>query len=203
VQIICPECGQPFDDSDQCWACVARRADIEETFFLSSTVAFAGILGIITATYIYPPLESNSLVEYSIPGLIIIPGVIVLVLQLCWRLTRYAPLVRSMLVFVAATFVIMAAYYFLNGALDGNPTVEGQALVSGKYYNSGRGSTYNLDWTLSLKGQTIEDSLGVSRETFSSAQPGDAVRIVIHPGAFSTPWRSDVHLLGSRTGDSR
>ena len=39
----------------------------------------------------------------------------------------------------------MAAYYFLNGALDGNPTVEGQALVSGKYYNSGRGSTYNLD----------------------------------------------------------
>jgi hypothetical protein len=195
---ICPECGKAFD-GDQCWVCVTRRADIEETFSLSLPVALAGIIGTIIAFGTYPPLESNSLVDYSIPALFIIPGAIVLVLELSWRLARYALFVRLMFVLVAATFVMTASYYFLNGLLDGSTPVEAKAVVSEKYINHGRGSTYNLVWTLSWNQKNnIKGSMGVRRETFSAAEPGDSVRVMIHPGEFSQAWYSDVHLWGSR-----
>lgn len=63
MEIICSECGQAFD-GDQCWVCVARMADIEETFSFSLPVALAGIIGTILAIGVYPPLKSNSLAIY-------------------------------------------------------------------------------------------------------------------------------------------
>ncbi len=95
MEIICPECGQAFD-SDQCWVCVARMADIEETLAFSFPVALAGIVGTILAIMLYPPLKSNSLVDYMTPAIIFIPGAIVLLLTLYDRLTRWAIFVRLM-----------------------------------------------------------------------------------------------------------
>ena len=57
---------------------------------------------------------------------------------------------------------------------------------------------YDFVCTLSWNRKRIEQNLGVNSETFSAAQPGDAVRVIIHPGAFSQPWYSDVRLWGSR-----
>ena len=162
MEIICSECGQAFD-GDQCWVCVARMADIEETFSFSLPVALAGIIATILAVGVYPPLKSNSLAIYMIPALFFIPGAIVLVLVNCDRLTRYAMPVRLMFVLVAAAFVMPAAYYLLNGALDGNPPVEVQALVSSKFIGHGRNTpAFGLVWTLSWNRERIEQSSGAT-----------------------------------------
>jgi hypothetical protein len=188
VEIICSECGKAFD-GDQCWVCVARKADIEETFFLTFPVALAGIIGTILAAAFYPPLKLNSLIAYMTPAIFFIPGAIVFVLTVCDRLTRWALFVRLMFVLIAAASVMPAAYYFLNGAMDGNPPVKVQALVSSKFLGQGRYTpAYGLVWTLSWNRERIEESSGVSHEEFSRVEPGDFVRVVVHPGAFSTPW---------------
>jgi hypothetical protein len=69
TQQICPECGQPYDDGEQCWICVARNEDIKETLSLAFPVALAGhTIGSLIALSLYPPLVSNILVVYMIPG---------------------------------------------------------------------------------------------------------------------------------------
>jgi hypothetical protein len=185
---VCSQCGQAFD-GNQCWVCVARMTDVKQTLFFSLPVAIAGIIGTILVSGLYPPLMWNSLVDYMFPTLFLIPAVIVFVLVYCQRLTRYAALVRLIFVLVAAAFVVPAAFYFLNGALDHKPPVEVQALVSSKYSGQGRNeNAYGLIWTLSWNGKRIEQDSGVSREIFSATDPGDSVRVVVHPGTFSTPW---------------
>ena len=59
---ICPEF-----DGDRCWVCVDCMDDLAKTFIVALPVAFAGTIGTILATAYYPPIESNSLVVYSIP----------------------------------------------------------------------------------------------------------------------------------------
>jgi hypothetical protein len=49
----------------------------------------------------------------------------------------------------------------------------------------------------------VELTIDVSRETFSSAEPGDSVQLVVHPGAFSQPWYGDIILPSTRMSDSR
>ena len=194
MQIICPECGKPFDDGDQCWVCVNRDEDMKETFNLSFPVALGGIVGTIFTVFSYPPLGSCWWVFYTIVALIAIPGLMAFELDNFDRLTRYATLVRLMTVLVAATFVLLAAYFYLNGILDGSPPVEAQALVSQKFIFHGRyGNEYILKSNFSWNGKRFEDDdLGVSPETFSASEPGDSVRVIVHPGEFSLPWYSDV-----------
>ena len=198
----CPRCGQSFD-GDQCWVCIARLEDIKETFYFCLCVALAGILALVVATGSYPPLNSSLLAVYVIAAEFLIPGAIVFLLVLCDRLIRYASFVRIVFVLAATTSVVLAAYYFLNGALDDGTPVEAHAVVSEKYINNGKGAKYNLAWTLSWSDKNIEGSIGVHSETFSTAEPGDSVLVTVHPGEFSQPWYSDVHLGGRLAGDSR
>jgi hypothetical protein len=198
VQIICPECGKAFD-GDQCWVCVARMEDIKETFSLSLPVACAGVIGTLLAVVTYPPLGSYSLEVYILLAVFIIPAGIALILEYFQHMSRYAVLLRSTIVLATAIPLVATAYYSLNGVLDGNPPVEVRALVSHKSIeNDGESTYYDFVCTLSWNRKRIEQNLGVNSETFSAAQPGDAVRVVIHPGAFSQPWYSDVRRWGSR-----
>jgi hypothetical protein len=197
---ICLECGQAFDD-DRCWVCAARTEDINETFALCLPVALAGItVANILALALYPPFASNWAVVFIIPGLSFI-GAILLTLVIHRQLPRHATLVRVTLVLVTATFLMPAAYFFLNGIFDGNPAKEVPARVIGKDYSDGNGFTLVL--SLSWNQKVIEKNVGVSREKYTSAEPGDSVRVVIHPGEFSQPWYSDVLLSGKGMRDSR
>ena len=195
--VNCPQCGQAYD-GDQCWICLARMADIEETFYFSLCAAGAGIIGTIVASGLYPPLRSYSWYAYCFLGLLVVPGSIVFGLVLCDRLTRYAGLVRLMFAMAAATFVLFAAFLLLNGGLDSSRPVEAQAYVSEKYINNGKGAAYRLMWTLSWNQEKMEQGLAVSRETFFATEQGDSVRVAVHRGALLQPWYSDVVLSTSR-----
>jgi len=183
----CPQCGQVFD-GNQCWTCLSRKADIDETFRLCLPVALGGITVMdILAIGFYPPLEPNSLRVYGIPAvsLVVAAG---LAIVLGERITRYATLVRLSIVFVTATCLIPAGYFFLNGILDGNPAREVPSRVISKQISPGTYGGPDLYVSLSWNQQAIEETFRVDRKTYSEVEPGDSVRVIVHPGAFSTPW---------------
>jgi hypothetical protein len=192
VQVICSECGQPFDDDQCCYVCVARDEAIQVTFYIAFPVAIFGIsLGSLIALDSYPPLFSNLLVVYMVPAISLVVA-LALAFILQDQLTRYATLVRLLIVLVAATFVMPPAYYFMNGILDGNPAREIPAIVLGKYRGGyKRGGPY-LVLSLPWNSERINVKTRVSDRTFSDAEPGDSVRLVVHPGAFSLPWHEEV-----------
>jgi hypothetical protein len=199
----CPVCGACFD-GDQCWTCVSRRADISETFSLCAPVAVGGITLLnILATDVYPPLGPNSPMVYVIPAVSFVVA-IGLAIVLGERITRYATLVRLLIVFVAATCFVPAGYFFLNGILDGNPAIEVPSRVISKQISQGRYGGPNLFVSLSWNQQTIEETFSVSGKTYSEVEPGDLVRIIVHPGAFSTPWYGEgIQSTGNNAIDLR
>lgn len=201
---ICPECGKAFDD-DRCWVCVARIEDIDETARLSLPVGCAGFIGTLVVAIAYPPLHSKLLVAYFEIGMVLftVLCVIVSVLLHYDRLARYAVPVRLMIMLLAAAFVMPAVYFFLNGALDGSRPTQVQALVTFKSDNNGYGPEYLLVWTLSWDCEKIDQSSGVNLATFSAAEPGGFVRVIVHNGAFSQPWFSDLLPSSVRMSDPR
>ena len=175
-------------DGDQCWTCVSRKADIDETFSLCLPVALGGItVGNILAIGIYPPLGPNSPTVYVIPAVSFVVAV-GLAIVLGERITRYATLVRLLIVCVTATCLIPAGYFFLNGILDGNPAMEVPSRVISKQISQGEYGGPDLFVSLSWNQQAIEETFRVDRKTYSEVEPGDSVRVIVHPGAFSTPW---------------
>jgi len=96
-----------------------------------------------------------------------------------------------------------AAYYFLNGLLDANPAMEVPSRVITKDIGHGRYGGPVLVVSLSWNQKRIEENIGVSHEKYSAAEPGDSVRVVVHPGAFSQPWYDDVLLSSTGKRDSR
>ena len=203
MQIICPECGQPYDDGEQCWVCVARNEDIEETLSLAFPVALTGIsFGSLIALSLYPPLSSNLLVIYMVPGISFVVAV-ALALLLTDQLTRYATLVRFVIVLVTATFLMPATYYFLNGILDGNPGIKMPVNVLRKDSGGPESGGPYLILRVPLNNERIDASIHVNTRTFSAVEPGDVVMIIVHPGAFSQPWCSDVLPSDDRAHYSR
>jgi len=199
---ICSECGQVFD-GDQCWVCVAREEDIKETLSLSFPVALGGItVGNILAITLYPPLESNFPMVYMFPAVSFVV-LVVLAFALQDQIVRYAAVVRVLIVLVAATCLMPAAYYFLNGILDGNPSVEVPSRVTSKNVSQGKYGGPDLVVSLSWNQQTIDQVFRVGHKTYSAVEPGDSVRIVVHPGAFLQPWYSDVHISDDHDHNSK
>jgi hypothetical protein len=184
---ICPQCGRAFD-GDQCWDCLSRRADINETFSLCFPVALGGITVLnILAIGFYPPLGPGWAEIYMIPAVSFIVAV-GLAFVIGNRITRYATYVRLLIVLVTFTCFIPAGFFFLNGILDGNPPREIPSRVITKQISHGTYGGPDLFVSLSWNQQAIEESFRVDRDTYSKVEPGDSVRVTIHPGAFSRPW---------------
>jgi hypothetical protein len=197
---ICPKCGQTFDGV-KCWECVSRKADIEVTVSLCFPVGLAGItLGNILAIAIFPPLISTFPKVYLVPALFFLAAMAA-VLMLGQRQTRYANFVRLMVVLVTISLYVPAAYFFLNGMLDSSQAVEVPSRVMMKTISK-KGSPIfgvNLEWNQ----KRIEENMEVSRDTYYAITPGEFVRVVIHPGAFSQPWYDDVLVSTDDTHDPR
>jgi hypothetical protein len=205
VQITCIECGKPFDDSDQCQVCVARNKAIKTTFYLCFLVGLSGFIETIFNVDAYPPIGSWWWIAYTIVGLIVIPAAIVFVLDNCDRLTRYATFAIIVAVFVATSLVALAAFFYLNGSLDRNPTVAAKAFVDQKFIETGRyGPECVLQVTFTWDGERFEyDDLAVREETYLATKPGDSVRVIVHPGKFSLPWYSGVLPPANQESSSR
>lgn len=192
---ICPQCGQAFD-GDQCGVCLARVADVQRAFFrFQLYIALAGFLGTIFALMFYPPLTWDSIAFNHLLDFIVIPGVIVFLLVHFNKLARYAAFVKLMLGLASATLLILAAFLFLNGALDRNLPIEARAIVSRKFVSHAKGPTPVLELDVEWNQQEIKKGIDVKRETFSVVEQGDSVNLEVHPGAFSVPWYGDGRIM--------
>lgn len=184
----CPKCGQDFV-GDQCWICVARRADLEETIWLFMPVAGAGWFGtLIATTGPYPPLTGDRWIGWLIVSLFFTPFAALGVLYAYGQAKRYAILIKLMFVTFAAALIVTATYFSLNGALDNHAPADAPAIVVRKAVGYGDGPAYLLVVNLSWDRKQIEEDIGVSRQIFLAVEPGDSVLLVVHPGAFGTPW---------------
>jgi hypothetical protein len=135
---------------------------------------------------------------------IAIPVAIIGLLALLGRLERYISFVRAVFVSASAATIVVAAFFFLNGALDEHSPVEVDAVVSTKFITRGKFAHPALVLSIVRNQSRIEETLSVNPETFSMVEPGDSVRVAIHPGAFLTPWFSeDVLLSNDRARNSR
>ena len=152
------------------------------------------------AVLFYPPLGWDA--QPFVDSMVLL-FVTVLSIPLRVRLTRYVTLVRAMSVLASAASLILAAFVFLNGALDYHPPVEADALVSAKYAHGYKGSGPSLGLSIAWNQERIEEGIRVNRKTFAAVEPGDSVHVTIHPGAFSAPWYSNgVTLNSASTSDS-
>ncbi len=145
---------------------------IEQTFNIAFPVAVFGIAGIIIAVDLYPPLFSNFLKIYMVPGISLAAALVLLFLFADLR-TRYAKTTIALIILVAATFVMPPAYYFLNGILDGNPAREIPSIVLRKGISSGKGGGPYLVLSLPWNSERTSVSVRVSSRTLSDAEPED------------------------------
>lgn len=206
MQIICVECGKPFDDSDLCRVCLNRNERLKRAFYVCFYVDLVAFT--VTAFILgqYPPIGSCWWVAYTMAGLVVIPAAIVFVLDNYDRLTRYATSVVIMAVVVAGASASLPAYLSLNVILDPDAAAQVPAQVSGKFINHNRryGDSFVIRTSFSWKEARFEDDdLHVNEETYLAIQPGDTVRVLVHPGRFSLPWYSAVLPSSSRGSDSR
>jgi hypothetical protein len=184
----CYKCGTVYD-GDRCPACGVRIDGIKRASYLYLGGLAGGFCGMLLAIVIYPPLEGYSLDTYLFPILIAIPTVVMIVLAVWDQMERFAILAGLAFVLAGAVLPLRAAFFFLNGALDRNPPVEVQTLLSNGYINNGEfGPSYVLVVSVPSNHGQIEKHLTVSRDAYTFAETGDSLRLAIYPGAFNTPW---------------
>jgi hypothetical protein len=184
----CYKCGT-FYEGDRCPACDARTEPIKKTFYIYLGGLCGGFLGILFALVTYPPLSDHSLTPFLFPIVVAIPAAMMIVLAVWDQMERFAILAGLVFVLTGAVLPFRAAFYFLNGALDKNPPLEVHTLVSNGYIDNGEyGPSYGLVASVPWNGRQIEIHVGVSSDTYSFAETGDYLRLVVHPGAFKVPW---------------
>src|SRR3974390_1533537 len=100
MQVICTECGQPYDDEQCCYECVARDEAIEVTFRIVALVAIFGFpFGILIASSSYPLVIENWEILW-VPG-ISLALTVVLLFVMADRLTRYWKWVIGYMILIA------------------------------------------------------------------------------------------------------
>ena len=190
MQVICSECGQPFDDDQCCYECIARDEAIAVTFRIALYVApFGGFLGLVFVDDMYHPLLQD--LSFLIVPVISLVLALALAFLLQDKLTRYWIFTIFLIVFGAATFLYPGAYEFLNGFLDRNPAIEITTQVLEKGVNPflRNGQFIVLNLPLNRKRANVE--IMVNTRTFNAVTPDDSVHLLFHPGAFSLPWHDD------------
>lgn len=199
---VCPDCRQTFDGS-QCSDCIARKAKVDKVLGLCFPLAFIGICWLQIDSSLYPVLGPNSLMVSMIPvvSLSVGFGFALLYVGIGKRIMRYSALVVLLIVSITGACPMTGGYFFLNGMLDGKAALEVPSHVISKYESIGRSGGPNVLVNLSWNRQAVKETFRVDRKTYLELEPGDLVRLIVHLGAFSTPWFSSVDF-GHKAIDS-
>jgi hypothetical protein len=114
------------------------------------------------------------------------PMVIDFVLALCKNFVPRAAISSRTAIGSASLAVLFTAFCLLNVTLDNQPSQAVPAVVV-RQYGAGAAVKVSMSWNQERIEQTIQGNRGIV-----PAKPGDAVHLVVHPGAFSVAWYSDV-----------
>ena len=174
--------------------CAAHGRAIKITFHVCFIVGLLAFVRMVFFLGDFPLIGSVAWVACTVAAIIFVPTGIAFAFDSWGRPTWYTTLVITMMIGVALALVSLAGCFYMNGMLDRNPSVRTRALVEQKFIEHSRyGADYVLQVKFSWNGKTFDfNDLVVSEETFLRTEPGDFVRVTIHPGYFSLPWYSNV-----------
>ena len=170
------------------------RKDVERILRPGTILLFVGISGVIVTSWIYRPLDSNSIYITAL-ALFLFPMVLYVVNVIRKPEIQQGQRLRTIFRRSAALSIIFAGALIANGALDHAPAQKIQSIVIRKYVTHGRRSTtYHADVRSWRPGRTDED-LQVSSRTFSATTEGHGVSIELHPGFVGVQWYGRVSPL--------
>jgi hypothetical protein len=170
------------------------RKDAERILRPSTILLFGGLFGVIVTSWIYRPLDSNSIYITALV-LFLFPMVLYVVTAIRKRETQQVERLRTIFLRSAALSIIFAGVLIGNGALDHAPPPKIQSIVIRKYVTHGRRSTtYHVDVRSWRPGRTDQD-LQVGSRTFSAIAEGHGVSIELHPGFVGVQWYGRVSPL--------
>lgn len=192
---MCPKC-RCVIAGDECQnpECAAKSRSALKALYLFTYVGGAGLFGTILSTYfLYPTLEHRS----TIGGFIVLLFLAVTLMNVS-LVAQYAKFTRSTSLAAATFFVLFAAVYLLNGALDRHVPTEVQATIASKFVTRGLWGGNILALATTWNQKPMEETIRVSSEVFSKAERGDSVGLIVHPGAFSLPWYGSGRIVNGQ-----
>jgi hypothetical protein len=192
----CSICGRPFE-AERCPFCEATEREVIDVGKRFILVSLPGLVASLFLYRLFPLLEWPLATIDVMYALFLGPPLfLILLMTFNRRFVLQAARIKRVFKWMPALLIIYVAFCFLNVALDKQPPMEVPAYVVSKESGRGRGGTaYILQLSLTWHQQPLEKEWSVSRQTFSAAEAGDFVRLVVHPGAFSLAWCGDV-LVG-------
>jgi hypothetical protein len=186
MQSFCPACGNQMPDSAE------TRRKANKSLKNYPLPMLVGLFGILIAAHSYPPLDMNPVMGVGLVSFFT-PMLAHIAFSVRQQLSSHTALLKGMYELAAVVLAIFAAFLFLNGALDKNPSLQAHTRVAQKSVTRGRGRpSYSLIVTPSWRPGRVEERLEVSGATFSMVRRGEAVLVVVHRGVFRLPWFSDV-----------
>ena len=194
----CPECGRAFE-SQRCPFCADAVSHCTNTIKMSAWTVALGYFGTRVIVVYFPWLEwSSAFLQVSLL-LFFTPAASMLFMFALGtrRWVRHFELARQISVLAASLSIIFAAFALFNGVLDRQRSMEIPSRVIRKETGLASrvgGTLYALDVSLSWDQKPIEMECFVTKQKFADVEVGDLVRLVVHRGAFSRAWYSDVLL---------
>jgi len=146
----------------------------------------AGLIGIMVATLIYPPLDRASFV---MPLLLLFIACTFLLAQVQKKQRRgddvsaFFPVTT----WLAWAPVCVALIVLANGALDRNPVDSHPEVITQKLVRRGKSNSYYFQ-TPSWRPNHSFEELQVPYRVFTQFQTNDRIIVEVHRGAFGIPW---------------
>ena len=180
---LCPNCGSPP---------ALTPAQIEKALNRHVWLVVGGLLGTIFATWRYPLLDQDPVLELAL-FLLFAPILIYLVLAVRKRAGANLKFLRKTFTWAGGAMVVLVFLLLVNGRFDTRPPSIENSVVTRKSVAHGRGGThYTIHVSPSWRVGREEEKLSVSGRTFVAVSIGQAVAVEVHPGALGLPWFTNV-----------
>jgi hypothetical protein len=194
----CYQCGTLYK-GNQCPECAARTKDIGGGFVIYGGSLVVGLFLMISAIHKYPPLWLFWFDFDLFQILLFVPVIVIFVLYAQDQLERRVILVGLLFVLCGTVLPLRAGFIYLNGALDRNPPLRVQSVISDAHIENRKdGPRYVLGTYVTWNQKQIYQDFFVSRDIYFYTHPGDSVRLALYRGAFSTPWAGRVDLSNNQ-----
>lgn len=176
---LCPKCGSPP---------ALTPAQINKALNRHVWLLLGGLLGTIFATWRYPLLDQDPVLELAL-FLLFAPILIYLVLAVRKRAGANLKPLRKLFTWAGAATVVLVFLLLVNGAFDTHPSSIENSVVTRKSVAHGRGGTdYTIRVSPSWRAGREEEKLSVSGRTFVAVSIGQTVAVEVHRGALGLPW---------------
>jgi len=194
--VRCPNCNETLEE-EWCDACGMdlprlRRAALHR-LISKLGIFLLGILALVPATRIYPPLEIDRMFIFFGVLFVVALG---LAVRVEYQLRRNRPAETGSRIFRSLVVVpwILTGLLLANGRFDRDPPQRHQAQVAGTFRSGGMAMTHRLVLP-SWRSRRRWERVAVSAKLIAAVRTGDTVQVLIKPGLAGIAWVAGVEKV--------